>query len=437
MKRLMKQVRKLVVLMALCCAMLAGNLIIPAGTAQAATKKAAVSETQMTIPVGKLSSKAYWNTSSWEISNAKKLAVKNAVKGATYQFTSGNTKIVKVDKAGGYLTGVKAGSATITCTQSYKGKKTTVGKCKVTVKKAGLTISDDSLDAPVGSGKFDLEDYFIGNEPLFQITYRNPGATYSVTSSSKDFTIKMVKYDASTAKKSSGSKDYQTELKNYIGKKYSYGYQYTAKKAGNYTVTIKETYNKKTTKLGSFKVSIKDTCVVEGEQELLLGRDMDPGYLINYMKKDTAYYFHINNYDEANPENNVVVQKMDENIDAPFLYGNKVGTATVTFTEGSLDGPVIGTVTIVVKEAPCQSISLDSEEYSTYVGDEYFSIYYELDPYDTTDKVMIETDIADVLKVEYVEEDGYWAYTPVKAGTANVTIKCGSQSATCKVTVED
>jgi hypothetical protein len=127
---------------------------------------------------------------------------------------------------------------------------------------------------------------------------------------------------------------------------------------------------------------------------------------------------------------------MADNGDVKYLYANKAGTAEVTVREGSEQGPLIGTVTIVVSEAPCQSITLDSEEYTTYV-DDYFSIDYELDPWETTDKVTIESDNPKVLKVEYNEEDETWEYTPLKVGEANVTIKCGNQSATCKVTVEE
>lgn len=433
MKKQMIRVTQLLVLMALCCALMAGNLLTPGTAAEAATKKTTISTTSMTIPVGKMNAKVYWSENSWEIGNAEKVSVKNAVKGATYQFTSSNAKIVKISKNGGFLTGHKAGNATITCTQTYKNKKTTVGKCKVTVKKASLTISEYGNEFAVGSNGFDLASYYSSSDPLFNIVYRNPNASYTLTSDSDNFTIKAIKYDASMVKKVTDNKEYQGVLKDFIGKRNMYGYQFTAKKAGTYKVTVKETYNKKSKTLGSFKVVIKDTCISEAQKDLLLGNSMDAFSLLDYAKADTEYYFIIKDYDETNPDNNVLqLTKSEDNLS---LYANKTGTAEVTVREGSEQGTEIGTVTIVVAEAPCQGISLDSQEYTAYV-DDYFSIYYDLDPWDTTDKVTIESDNPAVLKVEFSQDENDWVYTPLKAGEANITIKCGSQSATCKVVVE-
>jgi hypothetical protein len=428
-----RKITQLLVVMVLCCALLAGNFIMPNKVAEAAAKTT-ISATSMTIPVGKMDSKVYWNKNSWEISNAQKLTVKNSVKGATYQFTSSDSKVVTISKTGGYLTGLKAGSATITCTQTLKKKKTTVGKCKVTVKSAAITVSDYDNVYPIGSDGFDLADYYSALDPLFNITYRNPNATYTLTSSSANFTIKEVKYDASKAKDVTDSKEYQEVLKDYIGSRYFYGYQFTAKEAGTYTITVKETYNKKTKTLGSFKVEIKDTCIAEPTVDLLVGNYLNVFNLLKYTKLDKMYYFDIKDYDETNPENNVLTFYEDESY--LYLYANKTGKVDVTVREGSEQGKEIGTVTITVAELPCESISAD-EEYTTYVGDEYFNIYYDLEPWDTTDKVTIESDNPDVLKVEYNEEDQYWEYTPVKVGEAKVTIKCGNQSVVCKVIVEE
>lgn len=425
------RVTRLLVSMLLCCALLVGNLIIPTSVAKAATKKAAISAKALTIPIGKMDSKVYWNKNSYEIDNGQSLTVKNKLKGATYQFTSSNSKIAKINKTGGYLTGVKAGSATITCTQTYKNKKTTVGKCKVTVKNATLVAEDAVF--PVGSDGYDLSSYYAGLDPMFAITYRNPKATYTVTSDSSDFSIKEKKYDASTAKDVTDNKEYESVIKDYIGKRYFYGYQFTAKKAGTYTITVKETYNKKTKTLGSFKVEIKDTSIAEPNVDLLLGKYLNVFNLLNYTSADELYYFEVQDYDKANPDNNVLQIIQDES--GLYLYGNKVGTGVVTVRQGSAQGTVIGNVTVTVAEAPCQSITLDSEEYSTYVGG-YFNIYYDLDPWETTDKVTIESDNPDVLKVEYNEEED-WEYTPLKVGEANITIKCGNQSAVCKVVVEE
>lgn len=432
MKRPKIGVMRLLVLMVLCCALMVGNFIIPNQVAEAATKKASISVKELTIPVGKMDSKVYWNKNSWELSNGEELSVKNKIKGATYQFTSSNSKVVKISKAGGYLTGVKAGSATITCTQTYKNKKITVGKCKVTVKNATL-ISEDAV-LPVGSGGFDLADYYSSSDAMFTIAYRNPKATYTVTSDSSNFTINEKKYDASSAKDVTDNDEYKAVLKDYIGKRYFYGYQFKAEKAGTYTITVKETYNKKTKTLGSFKVEVKDASIAEPNVELLVDNYINVFNLLNYTNASSLYYFEIKDYDKTNPENNVLDLIQDES--SLYLHGNKTGTGEVIIREGSEQGTVIGTVTVVVAEAPCESITLESEEYTAYVG-EYFSIYYDLEPWETTDKVTIESDNSKVLKVEYNQEEQSWEYTPLKAGEAKITIRCGNQSVVTKVIVEE
>lgn len=434
MKIQMMKTSKLLVFMALSFVLVMSSLFLPSEKTQAAAKKATVSTKEMIIPVGKLSDKVYWNQNSWQLANAEKLTVKNPVKGATYQFTSSNSQVVKVNKTGGYLTGVKAGSATITVTQTYKSKKTTVGKSKITVKNAGITVSDYGNEFPVGTNGFDLVNYYNGDTSLYQITYRNPNATYTLSSSSNNFSIKEMKYDASKAKSLTDNEYYQEELENYIGKSYFYGYEFTAKEAGTYTVTIKETYNKKTKTVGSFKVVAKATSISEPDVDIRLGSTLNVFTLLSYAKASTSYYFEIQDFDDVNQDNNVALLKEDG--EELYLYGNKTGTAQVIIKEESEEGMVIGTVNLTVSEALCESIIVE-EEYSTYVDDEYFYIYFDLEPWDTTEKVTIESDNSSVLKVEYDSEEERWSYTPLEVGEANVTIKCGEQTATTKVIVEE
>ncbi len=424
--------KKVLAFFALCCALVAGTFLIPGPAADAATKKTVISEIEMTIPVGKMTSSVFWNKNSWEIDGAKKLTVQNPIKGATYQYASSNSKVAAISKTGGYVTGVKAGSATITCTQTLNGKKTTVGKCKITVKNADLQ-TDDMNTFPVGSDSFDLANYYSSDFALYTIAYRNPNATYTFTSSSPDFTIKEVKYTSSKIKDVTNNKEYQSVLKSFLGNRYIYGYQFTAKKEGTYTITVKETLNKKSKTVGSFKVEIKATGIAQANVDIMLGEKYDVFGLLSYPKADTQYFFFINDYDEAAPENNAL-QLMNEN-GYLSLYGNKTGSAVVTIKEGTEDGTLIGTVSINVIEVPCQSISMD-KEYTTYVGD-YFYIYFELDPWETTDKVTIESDDPEVLKVSYDEESLTWIYTPLKVGKANVTVKCGNQTAVSTVIVDE
>lgn len=433
MKKQKMKATQILLVVAMCCALIVGNLAIPGLVAEAATKKTAISTTSLTIPVGKMTSKVYYLKNSWELEAPQKLSVTNAIKGATYQFVSSNSKVVKIGKSGGDLTGVKAGTATITCTQTYKSKKTTIGKCKVTVKSATLQVSEYGNEFAAGKGGYDLAGYYSSSNNLYSLAYRNPDASYALTSSSKDFTIKEVKYSASNVKDVTDNKEYQSVLKDFIGNRYLYGYQFDAKKAGTYTITVKETYNKKTKTLGSFKVIINETSVTGEKQEVLLGDFINAFSLVNYAKENTNYYFEVKDYDKENQDNNVLLLKQNDS--GLFFHGNKVGTAEVTVKEGSEQGTVIGTVTIAVIEAPCQEIIVESKELTTYVGDKYFEIEYELDPWDTTDKVTIESDNAEVLKVIYDNNMDEWVYTPLKAGKANITIKCGSQSVICKVVV--
>lgn len=427
------RVTRLFVFLALFCALLGGTFASSSLVVEAATKKASISDKKLTIPVGKVDKKVYYGENPWYLSNGKQLTVKNKVKGATYTFKSSDTKVAKIDKDGGYVTGVKAGTTTITCTQTYNNKTTTVGKCKVTVKNASLTVSEYGNEFAAGKNAFGLYDYYSYMDPLFYIGYRNPDATYTVTSDSNDFVIKEVKIDASKAKGITNDEVFQQILKDFIGKRYFYGYEFSATKAGTYTVTVKETYNNKTKNLGSFKVVIKDTTIDEAEVELKLDNYLYVFNLISYPKALTSYYFNIEGYDETNPENNVLDLVQDGYL---YIYGKKVGTAQVTIREGSEDGALIGTVTINVSEAHCEEIIVDELEYTTYI-DDYFDIYYNLEPWDTTDKVTIVSDNPDVLKVEYDEEEDYYSYTPLKAGEANVTITCGDQSVVCKVVVEE
>lgn len=223
-----------------------------------AAAKTTLNKKSMTIPVGKINYKTYWNTDVvWGFDQGWKLLVKSPVKGATYKFTSSNTKVVTIAEDGGYPTGVKAGKAVITCTQTLDGKTTEVAQCKITVKKANFeTDAEMDYTLPVGSGAYTLYNHYAYDFPLFLITYRNPKATYSYKSDSANFSIKEVKWNASNASKIV-NEDWQVEmLQDHIGDKYFYGYEYTAKKAGTYKITVKETYNKKTTTIGTFTIKV-------------------------------------------------------------------------------------------------------------------------------------------------------------------------------------
>lgn len=404
----------------------------PSNVAEAAAKPSITKS--MTIPIGKLDDNVQWNKNSYEIVKAQKLTVKNKVKGATYTFKSSDTKIATIDKDGGYITGNKAGSATITCTQKYKNKTTTVGTCKVTVKKTVMKLNEyaESVFA-VGSNGYKLYDFYASMEPIYHIEYRNPNASYTLTSDSKDFTIKEVKYDASSAKKATKDSAFVEELENFMGDRYFYGYEFNTKKAGIYKVTVKETYNKKTTTLGSFKVEIKETSLVETHMDVLLGERYHAYYRLTFPKTDTRYYFAVENADKVLENNPIIIEEIEDII---VIYANKAGKSEVSVREGSKDGKLIGTINFVVTELPCKEINLRKTEYSAYEGDDFFWIYFDLNPWSTTDKLTISSDNTDVLKVKFNIEYNEWEYQVGKAGKAIVTIKCGDQSAEVTVIVE-
>jgi hypothetical protein len=195
---------------------------------------------------------------------------------------------------------------------------------------------------------------------------------------------------------------------------------------------VKETYNKKTRTLGSFEVNIVSPKLSYTEYELLKGERLYTDYWVQFPKADTLYYINIENYDDI-VENNTLIIDQDEY--GTFVYANKAGTAKLTVREGSKDGKSIGTITFVVSEAPCEEIIPDLYEYTTYEGDLNFNIYFDLEPWNTTDTVIVTSDNTDVLSVSYNEDYRCFDYKVGKAGKANVTIKCGDKSAVVVVTV--
>ena len=73
------------------------------------------------------------------VGQSSKMYVKNKVKGATYTFTSSDTKIVTVNKTTGAIKGVKVGTSTIKLTAKV-GKKTYTSSAKVIVKEHASSI---------------------------------------------------------------------------------------------------------------------------------------------------------------------------------------------------------------------------------------------------------------------------------------------------------
>lgn len=429
MRKNKRSVTRLLALLVLCFVFVISNLVLPANVAQAA-KKASLSHKSMTLPVGKMTSKTQiYVDGSWNIDMAKGLTVKNKASGATYTFSSDNTKVAKISKKGGYITGVKAGTATITCTQTLKNKKTKVGTCKVTVKAAKAEVENQII--AIGTGEFDLYDLYSYNTPMYMINYRNPDAKYTLTSSSKNFTIKETKLTAASAKDATTDEYGQEMLADFIGKKTGFGYEYNAKKAGSYKVSIKETYNKKTKTLATFTVEVKATEVAK-EVNMYLGNYAYTYEFMTYPKTGVNYHLSITDYDKDNKDSNILEFERWDDYDV--LLARKLGTGEIVIREGSADGAVVGKVKVHVIENKCTAIYLE-KEYKTYVGDEYFGIYAEIEPYNTTDEILIESSDTSILDIKLHETDGYLVYTPLKEGVVTVTITCGDIVETVTVDV--
>lgn len=212
------------------------NMVQPTQVMAAAKPK--LSSTKLTVPLGvgeKYGTYSVYNAKEGydEMRYTKPLTVKNKVKGATYTFKSSNTKVAKVNAKSGVITGVKAGTAKITCTQKLKGKTTTVGTCKVTVKNPSL--SGEELKSPcryaLGTGTF-----------LSYVTLNYGPVNHGM------FEGNEVKYEY-----------------NGDGLSFSYSentdWKYTATKTGVYDVSVSVLCNKKWIRVGTRKVEIKDIAV--------------------------------------------------------------------------------------------------------------------------------------------------------------------------------
>ncbi len=397
----------------LLCLLLITTLVLPGGfmgkSAEAASKPSI--EKSLTIPIGKITAKTVWSTSEYNQVGPFTLSVSNKVKGAKYTFSSSNSKIVSVASTGNSLTGVKAGSAKITCKQTVKGKTTTVGTCKVTVKKAGLAYNSEFV---FGVGTNMSFGYETGYDESLAIIYRNPDAKYTYTTDSANLKITEQKI----------TKD----LERFTGRDVTYLWakKYTAKAAGTYTVTVKETYNKKTTKVGTFKFVVVEPKAVNTEIGL-----NQTSYCFNTLVTNAAdasdFTFEVQSGSD--------VLAIEKTSDGYYMTGKAEGTATVKIYDTKRSKEV-GIAKVTVVRVPAESIDVQ-ESAATYVGDEYFELDYDVEPWETTDTVNISSSDSGILKVECLNDgDGsYWKFTPVGEGTATITFTCGDKSATCTVTV--
>ena len=375
--------------------------ILPSGiltnTAQAAAKPSV--EAKMTIGTGSIvGSFDFYSKEEGKYS----LSVSNPVKNATYSFTSSNTKVLTVKASGtvAYLTGVKAGTATITVNQKLSGKTTKVGTCAVTVKNS-VIHQDFVPELPLGSS--------VASEPLV-FDYRNNDATYTYASNSKNFSM------SETIKKFDGM--------NFISQ------SFTAKAPGTYTITVKETYNKITRTVGTIKYTVKKA-TVSAEGSVDLGGDVWAFELLNNYRTDVPYYF-------TSDDKKVLDIVSDKNYVS--LKGLAEGTTTLKIYENAKaadESKLIGKCKITVKKVKLTDLNIDFDETEAYVGGDPIEFSVEKEPYNAFDEITVTSSNPNVAKVSELDEEGFGTVSPVSAGTATITITCGDITKTQDITVSE
>ncbi len=377
--------------------LLIAALILPAGMATNVAQAAAKPSIAATMKIG--TGSIVGNYDYYSKTDGKYvLSVSNVVKNATYSFVSSNAKVLAVKASGSkvYLTGVKAGTATITCNQKLSGKTTKVGTCTVTVVNA--TVRQDFVpELPLGNGTVEVIEF----------ANRNNDAAYTYVSDNKNFSM-------------------NEKFSTFDGMQFIHQI-YIAKAPGTYTVTVKETYNKVTRVVGKIKYTVKKATVTPKET-IELGADTDALDLISNYRTDVNYLF--------KAEDSSIVQISDDY--AVYLTGKKVGTTKINIYENTKTpdkSKLIGTCTITVKEAVLESLDYSFDETEAYVGDEPVSVEVFKEPSHAPGTITVTSSDPKVATVSSVDEDGTFEVTPVSEGTTTITITCGTITETETFTV--
>ncbi len=362
---------------------LSGGLII--NTAEAAAAKPSI-PSKITIGTG--SGKGNFDFYSRELTYS--ISVSNPDKKATYTFTSSNTKVLTVKAKGSsaLLTGLKAGTATITCNQKLNGKTTKVGTCTVTIINA--TVKQDEIsELPLGPTTLHGDVVMLN---------RNIDATYTYTCTSKNFTMKEV-------------------ISKFDGMEFI-KHEYNATAAGTYTVTVKETYNKATRTVGTLKYTVKKATVIPKEI-LDLEDSMEAFSLINNPRSDVSYRFE---YDK-----NIV--KFIPSDKVPYFEGIAIGTTDIKVYEVNAKTPdksvLIGTCKFTVREAELYDLGIDFEEISGWLGYDPVNVYVNKVPYNAPGTITVTSSDTKVATVKESDKPGTFVITPVGVGTTTITITCG------------
>ena len=392
-----RSIRKVI---AFCC--VATAMMVTAIPAQAATKKPKLEVSKASISLG---TKGYHKMGdNWDTVGTHQIAIKNTKKGAKYVCTTSNKKVVtvKVKSNKINLTGLKAGTATITCKQTINGKTTTVGKVTVTVKNA--KIRNVSEKTPIDQYTYnDMIDY-CEESPYIEYYSADNKVKYKISVDKKGFTV--------------------SDSKQYVGG--SRVLNYDATKAGIYTVTLKQTYNKKTV-TSSAKVNCIDA-EVEKEVTFFTGQSYDWLRLVYYTSSKFYYQFEGVDVDLFTKTDDSILY-IDEDYK---LHPLKAGIVNVNvyYYDKKMEtrGKLLGTCKITVEEYHTEQISFDEYFTQTYVNEYtmenpgYLSV--DVNPSYSMDPVEIVSSDDSVLKIfSETDEYGYvnWYYVPVGAGTVTIT----------------
>ncbi len=310
---------------------------------------------------------------------------------AVYKYKSSDTKIATVDEYGG-ITGLKLGKATISVTETYKGKTTKVGAFTINVTNGKIT--QKQIEIPVNQGPY----------TDIPIACRNYEATY--------------KYKSANTKIATVNKD------GYV----------TGVKEGTTTISVTETYNKKTVKVGSIKVKVVQPSLDPKVKSVDIGINSSNSFFnlfnINYYNINAEY-----TCESADTSIISTGSEVDQWGYENFLIkGVNYGTTTLTVYE-KLGGKKrkVGTIKATVKDIPATDLyfyTYGFEEENgkltkTYYLEEDYSgsslmDYFSKEPYNSTTPILFTSGDESVVKVS---ENG--VVTPIAEGQALVTVSCG------------
>ncbi|MDD3173207.1 MAG: Ig-like domain-containing protein [Herbinix sp.] len=322
---------------------------------------------------------------------------------AKYKYKSSNTKIAKVDQYGS-VTGVSIGKTTISVTETYKGKTTKVGSITVNVVKAKLATKEQEVP---------VSDYTYSE---VVIDYKNPKATYKYSSTNTN----IVKVDKNS----------------YI----------IGVKEGTTTISVSETYNKKTTKLGTLTVNVVGPSISLESKSIDIGINSS-NYLTSIIS--IKYQNWEANYTCESADSSIVYanSEIDQwGVTSLKIQGVSLGMTQLTVYE-EFNGVKrkIGNVNVTVKEFPVTSFEFSPYYFDDeagvltrtyYIGDDNYwdSLRYNLsiEPYNATTPITFTSSNENVITVD---SNGY--VTIVGKGTATITATCGKYTSKIQAIVKN